>query len=163
MDVCVKLRRSCFPWHFQLPSFSRHFTVFRIFLYLHNCSHIALIHLVWKQISYFTETVSSQGRKTLTSWQNTRKEGQTVALSPTLACPPHCCRLSVRSFEPCGTAAEMKKVFPNTHPAPACLWHIDFSRPVLLCLVQWVYATQTFLLYWFSLSVRLFDFFCLFV
>lgn len=31
------------------------------------------------------------------------------------------------------------------------LWHIDFSTALSLCLVQWLHATQTFLLYWFTL------------
>lgn len=173
MDVCDKLRRLCFPWPFQRLSFSRHFIVFRSFLYPHNYNHISLIHLVWKQISYHWTTLRwdslFSGQENINKFAKHQKRGfavvgQTIAPSPTLAHPPHRRRPPIWVFESCRITAEMKKAFLNAHPASSVrhLWHVNYSRAMLLCLVQWVYATRTFLLYWFSFFVRWFDFVCLF-
>lgn len=106
-------------------SFSRYFTIFRIFLYPCHYNHLSLIHPVRKQSctteARFAEMVCPQSRKTPSSRQNTRKEGLPwwVSWFPhrTATSAP-----SARGVKSCRTTAETK-VSPSTHPAPVPLAH----------------------------------------
>ena len=127
VDVCDKLPRLCFLWPFQPPSFSRHFIVFRIFLYPHNYNQRSLIHMVCKQTPYYhwttlCETASSQGRKMLTGLQNTSK----VVLLWWVRQSPHRQHLPARR-----TPTDRPFVFSSL-AEPRLRWRRCFQTPILL-------------------------------
>lgn len=142
-----KLCRLCFPWPFNSPLFQDTSEFF--------CIHTmtAITHLEWHRPHtaepHWAEPINFWG-KTAGKWGLLWWAGQ----SPHSQHSSHHHTPSICFFQPCSTWLSWRRCL-----CLSVLWHIDSSTALSLCLVQWLHATQTFLLYRFNLSLGLFDFF----